>query len=196
MSNSTQHPLSRAMPSRPEGPMRVPARALAWFGIGLGLAELLMPRKVAHAAGALNLPLLTRTHGLREIGTGIGILTSRDPSPWLWGRVAGDAIDIATVGTGLLTQRRPMRTMVSLAMLLGVAYIDMKVADAAPLKKKAAKKGLYGYGTRSGFPRPIDAMRGIALKPSEKMTPAASPSSGMSTPPQAGRLGPGSSVGA
>lgn len=28
------------------------ARGLAWFGIGLGLAELLAPRTVARAAGA------------------------------------------------------------------------------------------------------------------------------------------------
>ena len=64
------------------------------------------------------------TPAVREIGTGIGILTSRAPSPWLWGRVAGDALDIATVGAGLVTRGRPLRTLSSMAMLLGIAYVD------------------------------------------------------------------------
>ena len=43
------------------------ARALGWFSIALGLAELAMPRRMAHVAGAPNLPLLTRACGVREI---------------------------------------------------------------------------------------------------------------------------------
>ena len=132
MSTSTSHPLSRVLPNRPVGPMRSPARALGWFSIGLGLAELAMPRRLARIAGAPNLPTMTRVFGLREIGTGIGILTSKDPSPWLWGRVAGDALDVATVGAGLVTRGRPLRTLASVAMLLGIAYIDMQVAQKAP----------------------------------------------------------------
>jgi hypothetical protein len=170
MNTATLHPLSRVLPSRPLGPMRVPARALGWFSIGLGLAELVMPRKVARLAAMPNLPGLTRAYGLREIGTGIGILTSKDPSPWLWGRLAGDALDVATVGAGLLTERRPGRTLVSLAMLLGVAYLDMKVAENAPPARKKAKQALRDYSARSGFPKPAAEMRGIALRPSSKST--------------------------
>ena len=166
-----QHPLSRAMPSRPRGPMRVPARALGWFSIALGLAELTMPRRMARVAGAPNLPLLTRACGVREIGNGIGILSSEDPTPWLWARVAGDAIDIATVGAGLVTRGRPMRTLTSLALLAGVAWLDMKVAEAAPPERKAAKRSLRDYSDRSGFPRPAEEMRGIARQASLRMTP-------------------------
>jgi hypothetical protein len=173
MSTSTTHPLSRVLPTRPEGPMRVPARALGWFSIGLGLAELTMPRALARVAGMPNLPALTRTYGLREIGTGIGILTSRDPSPWLWGRVAGDALDVATVSAGLLTARRPVRTLTSIAMLLGIAYIDMKVAEAAPPEKKRARHSGHDYSGRSGFPKPVSEMRGVARQPSTSMRPAA-----------------------
>jgi len=167
--SSIRHPLSMALPSRPIGPMRVPARALGWFSIGLGLAELTMPRTLARAAGAPNLPGLTRFHGLREIGTGVGILTSKDPSPWLWGRVAGDALDVATVGTGLVTARRPLRTLASVLMLLGVAYVDLKVAEAAPPEKKRAKRSLRDYSSRSGFPKTAAEMRGIARTPSRPM---------------------------
>ena len=169
MSTSTSHPLSRVLPNRPRGPMRSPARALGWFSIGLGLAELAMPRRLARIAGAPNAPTLTRVAGLREIGTGIGILTSKDPSPWLWGRVAGDALDVATVGTGLLTRGRPLRTLTSVAMLLGIAYVDMMVAEKAPPARKREKRSSHDYTGRSGFPRSAAEMRGIALKPSTPM---------------------------
>ncbi len=169
MNAPTRHPLSRALPTHPAGPMRVPARALGWFGIGLGLIELAMPRTLARSAGMPSLPTLTRACGLREIGAGIGILTSRDPTPWLWARVAGDALDVVTVSTGLLTQRRPLRTMATVVMLLGIAYVDKRVAEAAPPDKKREKRSLRDYSARSGFPRPAEAMRGIVLKPSSKM---------------------------
>jgi hypothetical protein len=151
--------------------MRSPARALGWFSIGLGLAELAMPRALARAAGMPNVAALTRVHGVREIATGIGILTSRDPSPWLWGRVAGDALDVATVGTGLVTAGRPLRTLSSVALLLGIAYVDMKVAEAAPPRARREKRSLRDYSARSGFSRPAHEMRGIARKPG---SPAAS----------------------
>ena len=179
MSTSTLHPLSRVLPTKPLGPMRAPARALGWFSIGLGLAELAMPRRLARVAGAPNAPRLTRAYGLREIGTGIAILTSKDPSPWLWGRVAGDALDVATVSAGLITQRRPMRTLTSLAMLLGVAWVDLKVAGKAPPRRKLEKRSSRDYRRRSGFPLSAAEMRGIALKPS---SPIARPQGSTSAP--------------
>ena len=169
MSTSTLHPLSRVLPSKPLGPMRSPARALGWFSIGLGLAELAMPRRLARMAGAPNAPTLTRIFGVREIGTGIGILTSKDPSPWLWGRVAGDALDVATVGAGLVTPGPPLRTHTYVAMLLGIAYIDMMVAEKAPPARKREKRSSRDYTGRSGFPRSAAEMRGIALQPSTPM---------------------------
>ena len=174
MSNSTPHPLSRILPTKPHGPMRSPARALGWLSIGLGLVELAMPRRLARIAGAPNAPRLTRVFGLREIGTGIGILTSKDPSPWLWSRVAGDSLDVATVGAGLVTRGRPLRTLASVAMLLGIAYVDMKVAEAAPPAKKREKRSSRDYSGRSGFPRTAAEMRGIALKPSSPIARAPS----------------------
>jgi hypothetical protein len=171
--NIPTHPLSRVLPSRPLGPMRAPARALGWFSIGLGLAELAMPRVLARAAGAPDLPRLTRAFGLREIGTGVGILTSKDPSPWLWSRVAGDALDVATVGAGLLTRGRPVRTLTTLAMLAGIAYIDVKVAQAAPPERKHRNRSQRDYSARSGFPKPAAEMRGIGTRPSSRVTPLA-----------------------
>jgi hypothetical protein len=174
MRTGLQHPLSKILPKTPLGPMRAPARALGWFSIGLGLAELAMPRALARAAGMPNAPALTRAYGLREIGTGIGLLASRDPTPWLWGRVAGDALDIATVGLGLVTAGRPLRTLTSVAMLLGIAFLDMAAAEGAPPSRKFERGPARDYSARSGFPRPASEMRGIARRPSSPMQGLAS----------------------
>ena len=91
-----------------------------------------MPRRLAGAPARRTCRIVTRIYGLREIGTGIGLLTSKDPSPWLWARVAGDTLDIATVGAGMLVGRRPLRTLSSVAMLLGIAYVDMKSPGLRP----------------------------------------------------------------
>jgi hypothetical protein len=171
--NEFRHPLSRVLPSRPQGPMRVPARALGWFSIAIGLAELALPRKMARVAGAPDVPALTRACGLREIGTGIGILASKDPTPWLWGRVAGDALDVAAVSAGLITARRPMRTLTSVALVLGVAWLDMKVAEGAPAGKKRLRSVMRDYSNRSGFPHPVETMRGIAMRPGAERTASA-----------------------
>src|SRR5947209_10102577 len=72
------------------------ARGLGWFSIGLGLAEVLAPHAMADLTGVRS-PALLRAYGLREIICGIGILGSARPAGWLWGRVAGDALDLATL---------------------------------------------------------------------------------------------------
>lgn len=166
MSSTSLHPLSRGLLKTPEGPMRSPARVLGWFSIGLGVAELVMPRVLARAAGMPNVPALTRLYGLREIGVGVGLLTSKDPAPWLWGRVAGDVLDMATVGVGLVTAGKPVRTLTTLAALGSIAWIDMQTAEgAAPKKAQVLGNSPYDYSKRSGFPRPVAEMRGAATRP-------------------------------
>ena len=72
----------------------VTARGLGWFSIGLGVAEVLMPRTIGRAVGISGGRALLFVYGLREIATGIGILKAKNQTPWLWGRVAGDALDM------------------------------------------------------------------------------------------------------
>ena len=77
------------------------ARGLGWFSIGLGLAEVLAPRALTRGLGMEGNEQLVQAYGLREIATGIGILSSDQPAPWIWGRVGGDALDMATLAGGL-----------------------------------------------------------------------------------------------
>lgn len=152
------HPLSKLLAHRPQGPMRSPARVLGWFSVGVGVAQLLMPRAMAHAVGSRSGAGLVRACGVREIGVGIGLLTAQDPAPWLWGRVAGDVLDIASAGTGLTGSRRSRATL-ALATLAGIMVVDAKCAAAAGRGPRVAVRD---YSDRSGFPRPAAEMRGVA----------------------------------
>jgi len=75
------------------------ARGLGLFSIGLGLAEFVAPRALARAHDMPGNKPLIRAYGAREIATGVAILASDDPTPWIWGRVAGDVLDLATLTT-------------------------------------------------------------------------------------------------
>ena len=52
---------------------------LGWFSVGLGLAELLAPRAVGRAIGVGDHPAIMRMIGVREIVTGLGMLSERAP---------------------------------------------------------------------------------------------------------------------
>ena len=106
------------------------AQGLGWFSIGLGVAELLSPRSVTRPLGLRGREGLIRAYGLREIATGVGILASRDPAPWVWGRIGGDVLDMATVATGI-AGRRPRTGNAALALLLlaGVGALDLLCAQ-------------------------------------------------------------------
>jgi len=129
------------------------ARALGWFSIGLGLAELLAPRALGRALGMPDSAGLLRTYGIREIATGIGILASKDPTPWVWARVAGDALDVTTLGTALISGNNKTGAALGLASVAGVTFADL--ATGQILSELAAKDRMQwrDYSNRSGFPR-------------------------------------------
>lgn len=105
------------------------ALGLGGFSIGLGLAELILPRRIARFVGTRNHAWLTRAYGLREIAAGVGILASRNPAPWLWVRVAGDMVDLATLGN-VAASRRNDRTKAAFAIgsVAGVTALDVLCA--------------------------------------------------------------------
>jgi hypothetical protein len=99
---------------------------LGWFGVALGLAEVLAPEAVARLAGVSGHHGLLRLMGVREIATGVGILTQPRPEPWLWGRVAGDALDLSLLTAALRspgTDRN--RAAGSTVAVAGVTALDL-----------------------------------------------------------------------
>jgi len=69
-------------------------RALGWFSIGLGMVELLAPRRVTRTLGMEGKEDIIRAYGAREIGAGI-LTLSLEKELGLWSRVLGDGLDIA-----------------------------------------------------------------------------------------------------
>lgn len=147
--------LSKKLPSA-----TVLAKGLGWFSIGLGLAGLVAPRALARACGMSGRETgVVRGYGAREVAAGVGLLKSMDPAPWLWARVAGDVLDLATVG--VKSRRRESGKMtVALAVLAGVAVLD--VFAARRVRQEQARTPARDYSDRSGFSRPVEQMRGAA----------------------------------
>jgi hypothetical protein len=144
-------------------PAETMATGLGWFSIGLGLAEIVAPRALCRALGMEGKERIVSAYGVREVMTGIAILTSHDPTPWIWGRVGGDALDLATLATGLEGDN-PKKENVGMAMgaVLGVTALDIVCAQRLTDQKSLAAPGTYDYSKRSGFPRSASAMRGAA----------------------------------
>jgi uncharacterized membrane protein len=105
-------------------------QGLAWFSVGLGLTALLAPRSLGNLAGLGGRSGLVRMVGARELASGIGLLSSRNSTPWLWSRVAGDAMDILTLGAAALkpTGGGNLRALTSLALVAGVTAADVSAS--------------------------------------------------------------------
>lgn len=99
------------------------ARGLGWFSVGLGLAEILAPKRVSRWMGIGEHPFLLRLLGIREVASGLGILTQHKPASWVWSRVGGDVMDLAVLGASL--PFNPGRVAASTAAVAGVTALDV-----------------------------------------------------------------------
>ena len=105
------------------------ARGLAWFGIGLGVAEVLAPRRVAQAAGLEGHEPLVQVFGLREIAAGVLMLSAADPRDRLWTRVVGDALDGALLASRLgPSNPHAARTLLATLAVAPVVALDVVYA--------------------------------------------------------------------
>src|SRR3982750_1779803 len=105
-------------------------RGFGYFFIALGVSDLVAPRASGRAAGVRGLEPVVRGYGAREIATGVAILNSHDPEPWIWARVVGDLVDIATVAIGVQQDNQSKgRSALALAALATVTLVDLACAD-------------------------------------------------------------------
>src|SRR6185369_7523301 len=106
------------------------AKYLGWFSIGLGLTEVLAPRALARCIGIKARPALLGFIGVREIASGIGIVTERRPAAWVWSRVGGDMMDLALLTLALATNsRRRGRIAAATAAVAGVTALDLLCSE-------------------------------------------------------------------
>jgi uncharacterized membrane protein len=120
-----RRPAERVPSAHANGSARL-ANALGWFSIGLGLSEVLMPRRLGRAIGVGEHPAVLPLLGARELASGIAILASRDPAFAVRSRVLGDVIDLAFLGSALVNPRaQQTRVVAATAAVLGVTALDV-----------------------------------------------------------------------
>jgi len=104
---------------------RTMARQLGWFSIALGVTELVAPRRVTGFLGVDDdWSPLVRFYGLREIASGVGILSERTPVAGVMSRVAGDALDMATLGVMARSSTRTGNLLGAMAFVAGAFVMD------------------------------------------------------------------------
>ncbi|HVL81905.1 MAG TPA: hypothetical protein VM840_09970 [Actinomycetota bacterium] len=116
-------------------------RALGWFSVGLGAAQLAMPDAVNRMVGVRATPTarrVMRAMGAREVAAGVAILATHR-TVFFWGRVAGDVLDLALLTLG----RSPgagARTAGAAAAVVGATVADVMRSvsgDPAPSHTRA-----------------------------------------------------------
>jgi uncharacterized membrane protein len=120
----------REAPHKAEkGPNEQLAGFLGWFSIGLGLSQVLAPRAMSRLVGIdddTGNAALMRALGIRELTSGIGILSQQHPTGWVWSRVAGDMMDLAMLGRAMSSSENSRgRTAFATAAVLGVTALDV-----------------------------------------------------------------------
>ncbi len=137
------------------------ASGLGWFSIGLGLLEVLAPHAVARmsgldrtagrrsawSGGGGDYSTLLRLFGLREIGAGLGILGREQPAGWLWGRVAGDLLDLAVLGSAFASPRADRtRLTAATAAVAGVTALDVLTSQRLTAPRRSVSHGVDAEG--------------------------------------------------
>jgi hypothetical protein len=142
LGTSTQTPGRDLKTERRIDDGRSMARGLGWFSIALGLAEAVAPDKIAGELGLDDRKQLVRLYGFREIASGVGILTNRrQPGGWIWGRVAGDLMDLAALAAGL-GKDNPKRDNVlkAISALVGATVLDVVCARQLAASRTGAER--------------------------------------------------------
>ncbi|MBM6596731.1 hypothetical protein [Microvirga pudoricolor] len=143
------------------------AQGLGVFSLALGALELFAAKPLARWLGMEKHETLLRAYGAREIATGIGILTAKDPTPWIYARVGGDALDIATLGAGLADDSTEQdRVGLALGAVAGVTVLDVLCAkaltDETQQHRMLSARPSRDYSRRSGYPQGANRAHGAA----------------------------------
>jgi hypothetical protein len=134
------------------------SRGLGWWSVGLGVTELVFAERFSQRLGFRGRIDWVRGHGVREILQGVGLLTQRDPRPWLWGRLAGDMFDLSMMGATLRRPEVPWAWRLAVA----VTAVGLTLADALAMRDLGTKRRSDVIGMDLS-PAPRESWRGSGL---------------------------------
>lgn len=122
------------------------ARGFGAFSLALGVAELAAPEALKRSLGLRHpsASVVRSAYGLREVVAGAALLAQPHRPEWMWARVGGDALDIATLIAGDRSdnpQRARLRT--ALGGVLAVTAADVAVALLLARRRPATR--LFGH---------------------------------------------------
>ena len=114
-------------------------RVLGWASVAVGLPMLTRPAIVTRALGVGDAPRHRRLAvlvGAREFAAAAGLLT-RPSSPWLWSRVAGDAVDLGLLATAARgrTGNAHRRTATAVGAVAAITAVDVYAATRSSGKE-------------------------------------------------------------
>ena len=142
------------------------ARALGWFSVGLGLAQLTAPRSMANLIGVPNDEGTRKALlavGIREVASGIGILASDRPARWVKGRVGGDVMDLALLGSAYKAPgANRNRVAMATAAVVGVTLLDWAVSRGRDGQAGSRAGGRTG-GQADGRTGGVEVRRSITI---------------------------------
>jgi uncharacterized membrane protein len=144
------------------------ARGLGWFSIGLGLAQIGAPRTVARLIGVSDDDETRNTMfaiGLREITSGIGILSRPRAAGWVWSRVGGDLMDLALLGKAMGSEDSDRgRVAAATAAVLGVTIVDFMTSQQLSQDSNGSTQlGQRAPGERDTSSKGIQVIESITI---------------------------------
>lgn len=129
------------------------AQGMGVFSVLLGLTELVLGGPIAQTLGLTGYEWIIYVYGVREIFAGILIFAFKDSLPWMWFRVFGDLIDLATVAFGYSRHLADNSNFViAIIALTGATAIDVYCAIRLSGDSKEPLSPKDDYIGRSGLP--------------------------------------------
>lgn len=130
------------------------ARGLGVLSLALGAMEVAGARPLARMLGIRGQENVIRACGAREIMQGVAILAAKDPTPWIWVRVAGDILDIGTLVMEHYAAEPAKRRNVTMALgsVLGITALDVMNARQLSEENRRPWSNDIDFSARSGLP--------------------------------------------
>jgi hypothetical protein len=157
--------LSRAMDMMPRSRDKSAkhlARNLGWFSIGLGVLEVAAPHRLTRVLGWRDAESTISFYGVREIATGVALLTARDPAPFVWARVAGDGLDLLSLAAGFSGSRNKGAVALAFGTVAAVTAVDLICAQTLTADNQRLRTRIPDYSNRTGLPKGAVQARGAA----------------------------------